>query len=123
MDATGRSSSKTPKPRRALLSHSTVLILSAFLIGLLVHHAVPTRFEPYLYGAGTAGLFAYLALDIVAARRRARESELAQQQVEREFENRMNRHMPPKSRVQSARPRFRSAVAWRQYVNVPGKRH
>jgi len=82
-----------------VISHSSVLILSAFLIGLVVHHALPALFEPYLFAAGAAGLVAYLALDIIAARRRERADEIAQRQAEREFVNRMHRHLPRKPRA------------------------
>jgi len=103
MGARRRSSRKADEPERPLLSHSSVLVLSAFLIGVVVHHAAPPQLEPLLFGAGAVGLFAYLWLDIAAARRRERDEELAQEKIERRFESQVNRHVPRKNRVRSPR--------------------
>ena len=100
MDAKGQNQKRDKKGSKPLLSHSTILILSAFLIGLLVNHVLPVEFELYLYCGGTVGLLAYLALDIAADRRREQEEILAQEQVERNFDSKMNRHISkmPKTR-------------------------
>jgi hypothetical protein len=118
MGARRQSPHSAGQPRRPLLSHSSVLVLSAFLIGVVVHHAAPPALEPFLFGGGAVGLFAYLGLDIAAARRRERAEELAQERIERRFESQVSRHVPRKNRVRSSRPRFSGPVEWEHYVNV-----
>lgn len=118
MGARRRTRAVDDSQQRPLLSHSSVLVLSAFLIGVVVHHAAPAALEPFLFGGGAVGLFAYLGLDIAAARRRERAEELAQERIERRFETQVNRHLPRKNRIRSSRPRFSSAAEWEHYVNV-----
>ena len=100
MDAKNQNQKGDKRHPKPLLSHSTILILSAILIGLLVNHLLPAEFELYLYCGGAVGLLAYLGLDIVAARRREQEEARAQEQVERNFDSKMNRHISnmPKTR-------------------------
>ena len=117
MDAKDRNQKRDKGSRSPMLSHSCILILSAFLIGLLVHHTLPAKFELYLYCGGTTGLLAYLGLDIVAARRREQAEARVQEQVERNIESKMNRHIPRKPKARCG-PRFDSVVEWEQYVNV-----
>jgi hypothetical protein len=118
MDARRPARPAADESQRPLLSHSSVLVLSAFLIGLVVHHVVPPELEGFLYGGGAVGLFAYLGLDIASARRRERAEELAQERIERRFETQVSRHLPRKNRIRSSRPRFSGVVEWEHYVNV-----
>lgn len=89
--------------RQSLLSQTSILILSAFLIGLAAQNVLPPRMGVYLFFGGAMGLFAYLGLDIVSHRRRHRETEAAQQAIESKLQNHLSRHQSPQTGVPPGR--------------------
>lgn len=76
-------------PSRPLVSVTSLLILSVFLVGIAVGQGVAEHLSPYVLSCGMAGLLAYLAFDCAAARRRERE--LLREQ--RQFMSRLSRHV------------------------------
>ena len=74
---------------RSMLSASTILILSGFLIGLTVGNIVAEELSPYVLACGLSGFLAYIALENAAYRRKV--DSIAQEQ--RQAENRLDRHV------------------------------
>lgn len=74
---------------RALISTTSILILSGFLIGVTVGKLVADDLSPYVLACGLAGLLAYIALDIAATRR---EEEAAEEEI-RYMHGRLDRHV------------------------------
>ena len=72
-----------------LVSVTSLLILSGFLIGVAVGQGVADDLSPYVLSCGLAGVLAYLGFDCAASRRRERELLREQQQ----FMSRLNRHV------------------------------
>ncbi len=58
---------------RPLLSSTSILIISGFLIGTTVGKFVGEDLSPYVLSAGLAGVLAFLMCDLVATRRRERD--------------------------------------------------
>ncbi len=72
-----------------LLSTSTILILSGFLIGVTIGKIVAADLSPYVLACGLSGFLAFIAFDTAASRR-----ELARQIEEQEsMEKRLDKHM------------------------------
>lgn len=81
---------RVPKQReQTILSTSTILILSGFLIGLSVGKMVAEDLSPYVLVCGLSGFLAFIALDEVAARRRDEQWQEEQQQRE----DRLDKHV------------------------------
>jgi hypothetical protein len=74
---------------RPLLSTTTILILSGFLIGLAVGNQLGAEVSPYLMGGGLAGLLTFIALDLANRQR----SEAAVEESQREMERRLDKHL------------------------------
>jgi len=119
---TPRGESQTPRPpaSKPLVSRSTILILSSFLVGVAVHHVLPPELEHYVLATGLVGLLSYLALDVAAARRRERRDELDRLKAANKFEGRLNRHLPAKTQPRSSPAASSSAEEseWQQFVTV-----
>jgi hypothetical protein len=79
------------KPTREvqIISVSTVLILSAFLIGLAVGNVIGTELEPYVLACGLAGMLAFLGLELAAYHRKV----LAIEEEKQRMEERLARHV------------------------------
>lgn len=86
------------KSSTPLLSHSTILILSAFLIGVAAGKAPDPQIEIYLYLTGFSGLVAYFGLGHIARRRKERTERRKQEKAAHRFEMRVSRHVPRPSR-------------------------
>ncbi|MCA8996033.1 MAG: hypothetical protein KDA80_03590 [Planctomycetaceae bacterium] len=82
-------SAKFKETSKPLLSASTILILSGFLIGLTVGRVGSSELSPYLLACGLSGCLAYIALDTAAARR----AHAAWLKEKEQFEERFDRHM------------------------------
>jgi hypothetical protein len=82
-------SQQDPSPERPLVSVTSLLILSGFLIGVAVGQGVADDLSPYVLSTGLAGVLAYLGFDCAATRRRERELLREQQQ----FMSRLSRHV------------------------------
>lgn len=52
-----------------LISHSTILILSGFLVGMTIGKIVSDELSPYVMLTGVLGFFAFFVFDLSAARR------------------------------------------------------
>jgi hypothetical protein len=93
-DVSAFMSKSKPKHRinrheRPLLSVSTILILSGFLIGLTVGRSVGEDLSPYLLSCGLAGCLAFISLDLTAKLR----TEEAQEEEQRQQEERLEKHV------------------------------
>jgi hypothetical protein len=84
---------------RHLLSHTTVLLLSGFLITFVAGGSAGLGMGWVLLLAGTVGLSLYLSLDFVARRRR----DDAVKESTGRIENRMDRHLDNDEAIQSKR--------------------
>ena len=78
---------------KSLLSHSTILIFSAFLIGVTAGKASSLQIELMIYLTGGAGLIAYFLLGQLARRRKQKTERLATRQAVTELESRVDRHI------------------------------
>ncbi len=78
----------------AVLSHTTILILSAFLFGLVAGQHVSPVVEMYVYLAGIIGLIAYFGLGLVSSRRERLRDELNEERSRNRVQTRINRHIP-----------------------------
>ena len=104
--------------RKPLLSHSTVLILSGFLIGMVCRRIADPRIEVLVFAVGVLGVVAYIGLDQVARRRQERAHRTAAERANQDLERRIDRHIARESTVQSGRRRDASRRA-RRVVNSP----
>lgn len=76
---------------RSVVSNSTILILSVFLVGVASGGMGGSEFSAYVLDCGLAGLVAYLGLEVAENRRRSE----ALQQEQKIVESRLDRHVKP----------------------------
>lgn len=88
-------SSKEKKTSNSLLSASTILILSGFLIGVTVGKLAADELSPYFLSCGLAGFLAFIALDIAATRR----AEEFACEEKRQMEERLDKHVLSQSSI------------------------
>ncbi|MEZ5941840.1 MAG: hypothetical protein R3C18_10630 [Planctomycetaceae bacterium] len=74
---------------RPVLSATTILILSGFLIGLTVGRVVGEDLSPYVLSCGLAGCLAFMAFDVAGTRR----EEDAVAEEKRQAEERLDKHV------------------------------
>ncbi len=86
-----RRASTLSKP---LLSHSTILILSAFLVGMAAGKAPNVKIEMMLYLTSICGVIAYFSLGRLAIKRRRLAEQREQQKAAQQLEVRVGRHIP-----------------------------
>ena len=114
---------QTSRPGRhsgeqALLSHSTILILSGYLIGAgSVTASAPGVGETAL-AAGLCGLIGYISMKIAARRRARRRAEAAISHATRSLEMRLHRHIPRPALLGRRRLRRRERTSPAQYLAV-----
>lgn len=72
-----------------IISVTTILILSAFLIGMAVGNVIGTELEPYVLACGLAGMLAFIGLELAAFHRKM----LALEEDKRHLEDRLDRHV------------------------------
>ena len=77
------------KREHHVVSTSTILILSGFLIGLAVGKSVSESLSPYVLDCGLAGFLAFIALEFTSSRREEEEAHVEQVQVQ----SRLERHV------------------------------
>jgi hypothetical protein len=82
-----------PVRNRPLVSNTSILILSAFIIGMVSGRSVDPTFQAYMYAAGAAGLLAYFSLERLARFRRQRAVRRAYEQAANNLERRIDRHI------------------------------
>lgn len=78
-----------PPPEAPLVSVTSILILSAFLIGMAVGNVLGTELEPYVLACGLSGLLAFIGLELAAFRRKIQ----ALEEEKRHIEHRLDRHI------------------------------
>lgn len=67
---------------RPLLSSTTILILSGFLIGIAVGNQVDKELAPYLFRSGLVGMLTFIVLEQISRRR----TEAGQREVEKRLQ-------------------------------------
>ncbi|MCA9053326.1 MAG: hypothetical protein KDA75_05790 [Planctomycetaceae bacterium] len=72
-----------------IISVTTILILSAFLIGLTVGNFIGTDLEPYVLACGLSGMLAFIGLELAAFQRKMNALEVNKRIVE----DRLDRHI------------------------------
>lgn len=72
-----------------LVSATSILIFSVFLIGVTIGRNAGGEMSPYVLSSGLSGMLAFMALDLVRTRRRERK--LLRER--RELIARLNRHL------------------------------
>lgn len=85
--------SSTSQADRPLLSESTILILSGFLIGSVMRNFVEQRLEHNVLVAGMVGLVAYVALAYGSYYRKRRQQKIALKRASADLEKRFERHI------------------------------
>jgi LDH2 family malate/lactate/ureidoglycolate dehydrogenase len=83
------------KNEHHVISNSTILILSGFLIGLTVGKMVSESLSPYVLACGLSGFLAFIALEFTGTRREEEEAHSEQVQVQ----SRLDRHVMPLSHL------------------------
>src|SRR5690554_6936982 len=100
---------RDPHPNRAgerpLLSLSTILILSGYLIcAAMVLHNVDQPLQPFILACGLAGFLAFIAFDVAFLRRRRRQARHEQAWMQR----RLEKHLTPMARLKQSPPHANS---------------
>ena len=84
---------------KPLLSHSTILILSAFLVGIAAGKAPNAQIEVMLYLTSICGVIAYFGLGHVANKRRQLAEQREQERAAQQLAIRVERHIPQPGRA------------------------
>jgi hypothetical protein len=115
-------SATTNTARRAsdkpLLSHSSILILSGFLIGMVSRNAVRPGDEMLVYAAGVVGLVSYLGLGLLARARKQRATNHEFEQASTRLEKRINRHVARSGPIKAGPKTPKLPRSDRQYLTV-----
>ena len=104
--------------RRPLVSRTTILILSAFLIGLFAGRTTDPDLRMLLYLTGAAGLVSYVGLGHLARRRRERSQQRALKKAAERLETRVSRHVPRHIPGLTTQSSSASSDVDRQYIPV-----
>ncbi len=88
-----------------LISASTILILSGFLIGLTVGKIVSESLSPYVLSCGLAGFLAFIALEFTGTQREEQSAHEEQVHVQ----GRLDRHILSQSSISFILPPSSSA--------------
>ena len=103
----------------SILSHSSILILSGFLIGLAACRGVHPELQANVCLAGVAGLISYFGLGLLARQRQQRADRVARQQAAWRMERRIHRHVPRLAPMHARRCERTVAATDEQYLTVP----
>ena len=103
---------------RPLISPSSILILSGFLIGVASGHSLPTSSGQTVFFAGLIGVISYLGLSVAANRQHRRAQERANRVARSRLEQRLDRHNPRQLLKLNRRPRRRLSEMEEQYLPV-----
>jgi hypothetical protein len=79
----------TSRPSGQVISRTTILILSGFLIGMSIGNVAGQELGPYILVCGLSGFLVYLALEMTSLRREL----VAFQEGQRYIEDRLDRHV------------------------------
>jgi hypothetical protein len=99
-----------------IISVSTVLILSAFLIGMATGNVIGSDLEPYVLACGLAGMISFIGLELAAFRRKMN----AIEEHKRIVEDRLDRHVLSQSSGGFTMPSAREPAADRTESQVVG---
>jgi len=109
---------QTAAKQKPLVSHSSILIFSGVLIGMVATRIVNQEWQLTVSLAGLFGLIAYFGLALLAERRQRSIADRALEKASADLEHRFDRHVhrPPVS----AKPvqGVNSADIARQYLTV-----
>ncbi len=103
---------------KSLVSNSSILILSGFLIGTVSQQVAGPSAQMYVLLGGTIGLVAYLGLACLARQRAQRASLQACRQASSQLETRVDRHIPHRPPQRNNRRFQPSRHSERQYLTV-----
>lgn len=76
------------EPESKLVSSTSILIMSGFMIGLTVGKFSAADLSPYILAGGLSGFLAFIALDMTAAKRNKK----LKQDLQLQIEERLERH-------------------------------
>lgn len=107
-----------PPSSRALVSRTSILILSGLLLGMVARHAVPAATEPYAYLTAMVGLIAWLGLSYSAHRRETKSRQVQTERRSREQVVRIYRHLSAPSEIRRDQPPSGSSETYRSYLPV-----
>lgn len=102
----------------ALVSQSSILILSGFLLGTVFNDSIPPEIHAYATLAGTCGVIAYIGLRFVSVRYLGMGGQMATEEAVSKLENRIDRHVARLSNVRKRKPFQGYQDTDRQYVTV-----
>ena len=108
---------------KPLLSNSSILILSGFLLGMVITDFIPPAFRVSAILGGTVGVIAFFSLGSVSRARAQQEAALKDELETVKLEGKVLRHvrsaLPSRKKGRSLVP---TTPSDRQYVTVPGSR-
>lgn len=114
-----------PNPKRrhrrktgALVSQSSILILSGFLLGTMFSSSIPQEVRTYAHLAGTCGMIAYVGLRFVSVRYLGAGGRLSTEEAVSKLESRIDRHVARLSAARKRKPFQAYQDTDRQYVTV-----
>jgi hypothetical protein len=81
------------EPAAQIVTRDSILILSGYLIGIVAQQSWMSTMQVLTAGAAAIGLMAYVILDHVTERRRARSLRIEMERVVRRLERRIDRHV------------------------------
>lgn len=111
------------RPKKPIITHSSILILSSFIVGIAVQRILPPDQVLLVLGAGVIGMLSYLGLDYVSRHRAERREIEAEVKQAEKLEGRLNKHVPPSiqpARV-AAEVKPKAKVDWQTLVAVAEK--
>lgn len=97
-----------------VISASTILILSGFLIGLTVGKIVSESLSPYVLSCGLAGFLAFIALEFTGSQRE--EDEAQEEQLH--IQGRLDRHVMSLSSMSFTLPDSPAAPLRKQELSI-----
>lgn len=117
--ARGAKVSRSLSAERPLLSHTTILILSSFLIGIAAGRMTTPNSELMVYFTGVFGLVAYFGLGQLARKRQERAELRALERAAHQLESRMDRHIPRGAMFRNRRDDTHAAAPEQQVNPAP----
>lgn len=104
----------------SVVSHSSILILSAFLIGIAAGKAPNPALQMCMFMAGVIGFISYFGLGFLAQQRQAGAASRKQKRAAKKLELRMDRHIPRAVPLGESRRDGQAADVERQLVPAVG---
>ena len=119
MSRDAQTAANTVTERKPLVSHSSILIFSGILIGMVASRMVSQEWQSTVYLIGLFGLVSYFGLALLAERRQRNTTERALEKASTDLEHRFDRHVhrPPISTKKQVRSVDSTDIA-RQYLTV-----